>query len=403
MSDSTHPPIRILFVDDEPAILAALQNLLRRRRRVWDMRFAPGGHEALAMLRAEAFDVVVSDLRMPGIDGAALLAEVRGLQPWAIRIVLSGHAERATLMRAVAVAHQLISKPCEVDHLVQVIERACSIQRAVPSREMAALAGPVGGLPVAPGVMRELERLLASPRANARDVACVVARDPALTAKVLQLANSAFFGEAHQVASVATAVSYLGIEALAELVRTPGVFDTTGGIEIPLGSSVDAMQAHALETALVARALAPADKRDLAFTAGLLHDIGRIVLGARTPDKLMAITQTAHATGQPVYTVERATLGTTHADVGAHLLAMWGIPLAIVEAVACHHEPGRFEGEGADIGAIVNAAELLIDEVTGAERLGLDAARLERAGVPGDHEDWRVVTKSTLGLMELTN
>ncbi|MCC6624633.1 MAG: HDOD domain-containing protein [Deltaproteobacteria bacterium] len=403
MSIEAEPSTRILFVDDEQAILGALQNLLRRRRRVWDMRFAPSGAAALEMLAAQPVDVVVSDLRMPGMDGATLLAEVRALQPWAVRLVLSGHAERDVLLRAASVAHQFLGKPCDVDDLIRVIERAAAIQRSIPSRDIGALAGRVESLPAARSVLHELERVLASPTSTTRDVGRVVSRDPGLSAKVLQLASSAFFGVAREGVNLMDAVDLLGVEALAQLTETATLFDISATVEASLGATVEDLQRHALETALVARALADASRRDLAFTAGLLHDIGRVVLAVRMPERLAEITQEARASRRPLHVIEREALGTTHAEVGAHLLAMWGLPAPIVAAVASHHEPGD-SGEVGAIGALVQAAEALVHEVVGstdnvARPPDVDDALLGRAGVAGGRRQWIDVAKSTLGLM----
>lgn len=103
---------RVLFVDDEQEVLEGLRNLLRRNRHEWDMVFALGGYEALAELSRGTVDVVVTDMRMPGMDGAQLLAQVKTVSPSTARLVLSGHAEKEAILRALPVAHQFLSKPC---------------------------------------------------------------------------------------------------------------------------------------------------------------------------------------------------------------------------------------------------------------------------------------------------
>ncbi|HMG23584.1 MAG TPA: response regulator, partial [Kofleriaceae bacterium] len=115
---------RILFVDDEPAILAGLQNLLYKDRKRWDMVFALGGQLALDEIRKESFDIVVSDMRMPGVDGATLLNTVKDECPATVRIMLSGHADREAIVRALPALHQLLSKPCDAATLRGAIERS---------------------------------------------------------------------------------------------------------------------------------------------------------------------------------------------------------------------------------------------------------------------------------------
>ena len=101
---------RILFVDDEPAILAGLQNLLYKDRKRWQMVFALGGQLALDEIRKEPFDIVVSDMRMPGVDGATLLNTIKDECPSTVRIMLSGHADREAIVRALPALHQLLKK-----------------------------------------------------------------------------------------------------------------------------------------------------------------------------------------------------------------------------------------------------------------------------------------------------
>jgi DNA-binding NtrC family response regulator len=115
---------RILFVDDEPALLAGLEKLLRRDRTRWEMVFVLGGHRALEEIRRCPFDAVVSDMRMPDIDGATLLTIVQQERPATARIMLTGYADDAELGRVRPVLHQLLNKPCRVAALREAIERS---------------------------------------------------------------------------------------------------------------------------------------------------------------------------------------------------------------------------------------------------------------------------------------
>ncbi len=116
--------MRILFVDDEPMLLDAMRRLLRAKRPAWEVACAASGERALALLDAGSFDVVVSDMRMPGLDGASLLRLVRERQPQALRIVLSGFADEEASFRAAGVAHQCVAKPCSIASLEEVFQQA---------------------------------------------------------------------------------------------------------------------------------------------------------------------------------------------------------------------------------------------------------------------------------------
>lgn len=328
--------MRVLFVDDEQAVLDGLSLLLRRQRRVWQMDFACGPEPALQQLGEHPYDVVVTDMRMPGMDGAALLRVVKERQPAAARIVLSGHSERAMVMRALAVAQQFVSKPCEADQLRQVIERAAALQATLGAPEIRRVVGAIDRLPTVPALYVELTQAMEESTTDVKDIARIVERDPAMSAKLLQLANSAFFGRARTLSSTSQAVAYLGVEIVRSLALSVGVFGAAGALSVA-GFALDAEQQHALETALRARALAPEALADEAFTGGLVHDVGVLALALGVPRELEGMLAEARVARRPMHEVERAALGVSHAEVGAYLLGMWGLPSPIVEATALHH------------------------------------------------------------------
>ncbi len=185
---------RILFVDDEPRVLEALRDLLRRYRNNWDMVFVTSGEQALVETERSHFDVVVSDMRMPQMDGAELLHRLQKTKPHIVRIILSGYSEVEAAMRAVPVAHQFLAKPVEPRKLESVIERACNLQALLQNEEIRSLASKLNNLPSVPKLYADLNRLLAGDNVSSEQVARLVEQDPAMCAKILQLVNSSFFG-----------------------------------------------------------------------------------------------------------------------------------------------------------------------------------------------------------------
>lgn len=353
---------RILFVDDEAPILEGLQNLLRRQRHRWEMAFALGGEEALRRLDEQRYDVVVSDLRMPGMDGARLLQEVRDRHPDTARIVLSGHADREALVRAIPVAHQLLAKPCDPEVLRVVIERTCALQARLADDGIRRLLGRVDHLPSAPRTYWELTRRMADPEVTAAELAPIIEQDPAMVVRVLQLVNSVYFGLSQPVLSVRHAVTYLGLELLRGLALSAHVFALPRELGGEPVIAVEELQARALLTARVARRLLADDplRAEEAFTAGMVHDIGRLVLALEVPAAWSAIVREAARTGRREIDVEAERLGVTHAEVGAYLLGVWGLPFSIVEAVADHHVPSRVtEGDRAVLAAVHVASALV--------------------------------------------
>jgi HD-like signal output (HDOD) protein len=263
---------------------------------------------------------------MPGMDGATLLARVRELDPSAVRIVLSGQAELRTMARAAGVAHRLLAKPCPIDELAHVIERSCALQEIIGRVDICRRTAGASALPSVPRLYGQLTELLASGEGGAEDVARIVERDMAMAAKLLQLANSAYFGRRHPVSRVREAVVYLGLDALRALALSSEVFSRFP-VDRPIaGFSLEQLQQHCSRVARLASAIwREHGSSDEVFAAGLLHDIGLLVIAAWEGDELARIVAVANDEGRSVYDLERERHGVTHAELGASLLALWGL------------------------------------------------------------------------------
>jgi HD-like signal output (HDOD) protein len=384
----SHEMKRILFVDDDQMVLTALKNAFRRDRLRWETVFALGPTAALVELE-RPFDVVVSDMRMPGIDGATLLNQVKAEFPATVRIMLSGHAEREAIVRALPAVHQLLSKPCDADTLRATIERSLETEGTDRYASIRAVIGKIDKLPSPPKIFQELTRLLESPTSTVGDVARLVARDPALSAKVLQLVNSAYFGAGHATSSIEQAVGLLGSDRLRYIALTASVFSSHEG-EIYPGVTLQTFQERALRTATLTRKLLPAAERDEGFAATLLHDVGSVVLALGLPTEYRAMWDQVTDASPSMTEVERATFGATHAEVGACLLALWGLPNRIADVVRFHHDPGSALPASQRIASAVHVADFL----TGPDpHQPLDEASLERAGCLSEFPAWRAIAE----------
>lgn len=385
---------RILFVDDEPQVLDGLQNLLRKHRRVWDMAFCVGAEAALEEMARNPVDVIVSDMRMPGMDGAALLEHVKQKYPSVARIVLSGHAEREAILRALPVAHQFLSKPCDADTMRIVIERTCSVQNLLQDAALREVIGRLDKLPSVPTTYWELTRAVAEPNVEIATIAKIIEKDPAMSIKVLQLVNSAYFGLAHRMTSVNRAVTYLGIELVKGLALMAQVF-TTMEASPASGFSIAKLQECSLATGRVAGRFQNDSKlREEAFTAGLVHDIGKMIIAVAMPARYAEVVQNVRETHRPFHAVESEVLGLTHAAVGACLLGTWGLPFSIVEAVAFHHSPGLVTEGACEVLAGLHVADALVDascfgEMDDPSVNTIDETFLERVGLIERLPEWR--------------
>jgi HD-like signal output (HDOD) protein len=335
--------LRVLFVDDDPNILAGLKRMLYPLRQEWQTAFAPGGPEALELLSQEPFEIIVSDMRMPGMDGARLLEEVQKRHPQVIRIILSGHSDEEMILRSVRSAHQYLAKPCDAQSLRATIQRTCALRDLLADEKLRQVVAGMETLPSLPDLYAEIMAELRSENASMKRVGEIISKDLGMTAKMLQLVNSAFFGHIRHVASPIHAVELLGLEIIKSLVLSVQIFSQLELSRVS-GLSPKALWQHSLGVGLCARAIAleakqPQELVDDAFLAGVLHDAGKLILAANFPDNYKKIVP-AEAEGVAAWCrAEEQAFGVTHAAVGAYLFSLWGFSYPLVEAVAFHHEP----------------------------------------------------------------
>ena len=285
--------VNILFVDDEPLVLQGLQRVLRRLRDEWDIAFAHSGPEALEKLSREPFDVIVSDMRMPGMDGGQLLAEVKERYPHMVRIILSGQSERGMVMKTIKPAHQYLAKPCDDATLKACLGRARLLRGMMADESLRGLISQIDTLPSLPALYMAIVKELEKDCASIKTIGGIISQDIGMTAKILQLVNSAFFGFRRHIASPAEAVELLGLETIKVLVLSVEIFSQLDQEKIP-AFSVKSLWDHSLATGVYARTIAVQEKVEHAlvedsFMAGVLHDAGKLVLAANLPDRYQGV------------------------------------------------------------------------------------------------------------------
>lgn len=365
---------RILFVDDDPAVLEGLKRRLYRARSVWEMKFVCSAALAIEHLAALPYDVIVTDMRMARMDGAQLLEIASARSPETIRIVLSGYAEERQVMRLVPLAHQYVAKPCEPDRLEEVIERCLRLQELLHEPRVRAMVGRIRQLPALPRVYARLRELIAREDVTASEVAEIITSDSAVTAKVLHVVNSAFFRLARPITRVEQAVVHLGFSAIRNLALCAEVFCSWPGEAATAAEfEPERLQAHARSVAAGAYALAAGQPwADEALLGGLLHDIGYLILLQQCPREMAKAIELAQTRAIPLHEAERAVLEATHAEVGAYLLGLWGLPYPMLEAVAFHHEPPLAPQSRFDLLAAIAVSQAILG--------GLEAPPVPRAG-----------------------
>jgi len=352
--------MNVLFVDDEPQVLRALERMLDTADVEWEAEFASDSAEALEMLANDDFDAIITDMRMPGMDGAELLHKVSKLYPQIVRIVLSGQADKEAVLRAVKPMHQYLSKPCAAETLKSTISRACALRDTLSSESLRKAITNLPALPSIPSVYAELNEAIQSEDFALTDVGHIIEKDMAMSAKILQLVNSAAFGLGKQVHSPNQAACMLGVDVIKALVLTTGVF-TEFVDDSKSEFSLETLMTHSLKVANFAKQIARAegmtagDVND-AYTAGMLHDVGKLILATSDTEAYSRILQTAASNQTSLWEAEHKILNTDHAAVGAYLLNLWGLPQSIIEIVSLHHRPEQAEEKSLSVLSVVWAA-----------------------------------------------
>jgi HD-like signal output (HDOD) protein/ActR/RegA family two-component response regulator len=385
----------ILFVDDERDLLDGLRARLYKHRHDWNMNFVLSGDQAIASLEQQPYDLVVSDVRMPGMDGGQLLAVVKQRWPTAMRIIVSGYSDPVQAVRLTSLAHQYVAKPCDGRELENIIERCFYLQDLLSQEALRKVVGRIGKLPAMPKTYGLLQAALGQPSVTAGEIGDIVNADAAIASKVLQITNSAFFRLRKPMVRIKDAVTYLGFATVRNLVLSAEIFSQWRPTKGLSDVDPDRLQNHAQCAAAACKSLAGGRATaDDAWLAGLLHDIGYWILIQECPTELAQAIELARAENLPLVDCERRITGATHAEIGAYLLGLWGLPYAIVEAVALHHTPRAITPHGYDLVAALAVSHALIDQDSGFAIVpsaqadtGVNAEYLAGAQAPFDWQE----------------
>lgn len=366
---------------------------MRGSDEAWVMEFVGSGAEALDSLATQPADLVVADMRMPTMNGAQLLREVARLHPQTVRFILSGNADRDLIFQCVNIAHQFLAKPCEAEALTTAIGRAFALDDLLRNESLRRLVSQLSSVPSPPAIYHKLREQLAAPDASVDILGKTISQDPAMTVKILQLVNSAFFGLSRKMSNPAEAAMQLGVETIKTLVLWTHIF--TAQRAPHLRRVLDEISNHSLLTAQTARQIIELEDGDnqtkeTAMTAGLLHDLGKLVLVSNLPTEYQAATALATREHRPMWEAERRIFGTTHAEVGAYLVGLWGLPFDLVETVAFHHTPSQCGNRGFSALTAVHVANVFQQPHHGAEiHAMLDREYLEALDLTIRVEEWR--------------
>lgn len=388
----------ILFVDEEHFARKALKRSFRDMRTEWDMQFAATIDEGLAVLRQTSVEVLVTEVAFKGHNGIDFLNDVRTHYPSIVRIILSGYVDQSVILKSVDLAHQFLSKPCDDQQLKATITRAFFVKGLLAQESLKKVVASIASLPSLPSLYTELLDELQSGDPSIPKIGEIISKDIGFTAKLLKTVNSSFFGLAQRITHPTKAVSLLGLDLVQSIILASGTFDQFRNIKIK-GFSLEKLWDHAMTTAVLSRTIARVagqDRKNIetAFMAGILHDVGKLLVAAHLPEQLKAILNQMQAEAHSMADAETVVLGTTHAAIGAYLLGLWGLPDAIIEATAFHHAPFATSTNGLNSAGLVHIANAFAN---GSESLSdpqspvadLNFPYLDAIGHIGHISKWR--------------
>jgi HD-like signal output (HDOD) protein/ActR/RegA family two-component response regulator len=383
---------RILFVDDNAVMHDFYKALLSREGDHWEVAVTSDSVEALKLMEQRPFDVVASDMRMHGMNGIELLNAVLRHYPQSSRLIISGVADQAEIADALGSTHQFLVKPVDINTLRAVLVRIDGLDALLGNEKLKALAGRLRALPSFPLLYLEIMKAMEAPDTSLQTIDDLIIKDPALTTKILQIANSAALGLQEKISNPLEAVQQLGLNTVRSLALSAHVFASFTPAQ-KLNFPMDALWRHLMACGDTARAIMRAEDADhayveAAYTAGLLHDIGKLMLADSLPNEFQkALTQAATRL-EPLYVVEQEVFGATHAGLAAYLLGLWGLPAMIVEAVAFHHTPEKSTHQKFSPLTAVHVANALEHEMDGGDS-SLNGEYLASLGVANRLDVWR--------------
>jgi len=395
---------QILFVDDEPLVLKGLQRTLRKMRNEWDMMFTSSGKEALDILSKQSMDIIVSDLKMPEMGGTQLLAEIKKQYPHVVRIILSGHVEHDMDIKAVQLAHQSIPKPCDAEILKQTLAKLFALRDVLADESIKKIVSQIESLPSIPSIYTAIIEEMNSEEPSIKNVGDIISKDISMTAKILQVVNSVFFGLSRKISNPQEAVMLLGLETIKSLILSVKIFSEFRKKNFSW-FDIDGLFTHSMSVSTYAKTIIKNENlnQDLlnnSLMAGLLHDIGKLILATNFQKPYQELLAEVKGSDQNPVDLEYETFGSSHAEIGAYLMGLWSLETPIIEAIAFHHCPSKSMSQNIGLLTAVHIGNALDHEgQTDTEEeseIQYDTEYLDALGEADRVQEWRQVCKASI-------
>ncbi|MEM9399580.1 MAG: response regulator [Verrucomicrobiota bacterium] len=389
---------RVLLVDHSTQVLETFAKCIKKLEPEWIVDIAQSGKEALNQLRTNPYNIILSDMNIQDMDGPTLLKKVRTEFPYTARFIHAGPAELNDALKSVNVAHQYLLKPYPPKELVKCIHLAITEENLQQLDRLRDAIMGLDNIPSIPKLYIEIKDTFDDPHSNIQDIGTLIGKDPGMTAKILKLVNSAFFGHSQRITNPAEAAAYLGIELIKTLVLSLHIFDQYEEEKLK-DFNLPGLWEYSMRVAQTARMIAQMEKtnrsmQDEAFTAGLLHDMGQLVLITNFTSDYRSLCNESQMNPVNLIKAEKERFGIDHAEVGAFLMQLWGIPSEIVQAIRYHHNPSDAQETKFSALTAIHSASMLLGSnhpITTANASGLqtiDMDYLEKLNLENRLPEW---------------
>ncbi len=382
----------LLLIEDD-FLHRQLDEVFAADRVEWRVERAASVACANQLLAREKFSIVISQSTVQNQSGVDFLNDLHTRLPNTLRFFYGDPPKSADLKRLVGIRPSMISSKTRHEMVLAQLERELLVQSWLTNKEVRQRISAFRKLPSISSIYNQVIAELDSPSGSFDKVASLIAQDPLMTAKILQVVNSAFFALSSAVTKPEEAVLILGAERTKALVLAVPVFTRLDSNACP-GLSPDGIWQHSMEVATLARLVALSEKcsvsdANAAFTAGLLHDVGKLLLAVNLSEDYGRVLKHAEELGISVILAEQKKLGATHAEVAACLFGTWGLPVPVLEAVAHHHQPTRSENSKFTPLTAVHVANALFYERRQSKECVLDQVYIRRIGLLDHRNKWR--------------
>ncbi len=389
---------RILIIDEDSQALQDYRGALAPKSSQWDIDYAASVEEGLTAAQENKPTVIIADLSIAGGHGADILAQLEKIAPDAQRFITATEADKPKLESTLGSSFQYLPSPCPAPRLITEIQRSIAIDNWLGNDRIKELVAKMGEFPSLPPIYLKVVNALNSRHADTGAIAESISGDLAISAKVLQTVNSSFYGFDQKIANISEAINILGTDCVKNLVLAIQVFNTIGNSK-DQKAITDELWHHSMSVAVAARRIVNYELKDEkaaeeAYTAGLMHDIGKLILLNAVPELFAQARELAQKNSIPQKEAEDIVIGCNHAETGAYLLARWGMPTNLTEAVALHHDPVNSFGKTFSALAAVHVANAIVHQRQKADHPSAVVSEefLVEIGKSDSWQDWLDVT-----------